>query len=241
MIPGQEYCGDSAMRETLNKIGSQRSLHEIYGLFYGCLGAAQLVNPSTYLPLILDGGKPFQSIDDANQVLGRLMSLWKGLARCTQPGEKTLYFPRTDYPKTPEGLKQRIIDDRAMMDYFVKGLELGGTHDNDFSPNALEAMKELAGVMAHLQRYLELMDTDPEAKNQPTPETLDLFEGLEDGIITGFAAIIDGLRSVRQKNVKAMDAWRSPSSPVMSRKIGRNEFCPCGSGKKYKKCCAGTA
>jgi tetratricopeptide (TPR) repeat protein len=25
--------------------------------------------------------------------------------------------------------------------------------------------------------------------------------------------------------------------PISSRKIGRNEPCPCGSGKKYKKCC----
>jgi hypothetical protein len=25
--------------------------------------------------------------------------------------------------------------------------------------------------------------------------------------------------------------------PVRSNKIGRNEPCPCGSGKKYKKCC----
>jgi uncharacterized protein YecA (UPF0149 family) len=37
-------------------------------------------------------------------------------------------------------------------------------------------------------------------------------------------------------------AWRrrSLASPVVSRppKIGRNEPCPCGSGRKYKKCCA---
>lgn len=26
--------------------------------------------------------------------------------------------------------------------------------------------------------------------------------------------------------------------PAKSNKIGRNELCPCGSGKKYKKCCA---
>ena len=25
--------------------------------------------------------------------------------------------------------------------------------------------------------------------------------------------------------------------PVKSDKIGRNELCPCGSGKKYKRCC----
>jgi preprotein translocase subunit SecA len=25
--------------------------------------------------------------------------------------------------------------------------------------------------------------------------------------------------------------------PVVSNKVGRNDPCPCGSGKKYKKCC----
>lgn len=28
-------------------------------------------------------------------------------------------------------------------------------------------------------------------------------------------------------------------SPTRSQKVGRNELCPCGSGKKYKKCCLG--
>jgi uncharacterized protein len=35
------------------------------------------------------------------------------------------------------------------------------------------------------------------------------------------------------------DARREPPPPVKApAKIGRNEPCPCGSGKKYKKCCA---
>ena len=29
----------------------------------------------------------------------------------------------------------------------------------------------------------------------------------------------------------------APRQPVRSEKIGRNQPCPCGSGKKYKKCC----
>ena len=29
----------------------------------------------------------------------------------------------------------------------------------------------------------------------------------------------------------------SNQQPAGSRKVGRNEPCPCGSGKKYKKCC----
>jgi preprotein translocase subunit SecA len=33
--------------------------------------------------------------------------------------------------------------------------------------------------------------------------------------------------------------WAEPQQPYVREqpKIGRNEPCPCGSGKKYKKCC----
>jgi SWIM/SEC-C metal-binding protein len=29
-----------------------------------------------------------------------------------------------------------------------------------------------------------------------------------------------------------------PKPKIAEKKVGRNEPCPCGSGKKYKKCCA---
>ena len=28
-----------------------------------------------------------------------------------------------------------------------------------------------------------------------------------------------------------------PQKPITVQKIGRNTLCPCGSGKKFKKCC----
>ncbi len=40
--------------------------------------------------------------------------------------------------------------------------------------------------------------------------------------------------------VEILHAWRlenDPNRPARSNKVGRNEPCPCGSGKKYKKCC----
>jgi len=32
----------------------------------------------------------------------------------------------------------------------------------------------------------------------------------------------------------------APAKPIQSTKVGRNEPCPCGSGKKFKKCCGNT-
>ena len=39
-----------------------------------------------------------------------------------------------------------------------------------------------------------------------------------------------------EKRREIRDKWRSDKQAV-SNKIGRNSPCPCGSGKKYKKCC----
>jgi tetratricopeptide (TPR) repeat protein len=47
----------------------------------------------------------------------------------------------------------------------------------------------------------------------------------------------EGLPLSELSNVTAMLRGASAPAPVTSQKIGRNEPCPCGSGKKYKKCC----
>ncbi len=43
----------------------------------------------------------------------------------------------------------------------------------------------------------------------------------------------------KPEDVSDMDRALRPSEPVVAApKIGRNDPCPCGSGKKFKKCCA---
>lgn len=43
------------------------------------------------------------------------------------------------------------------------------------------------------------------------------------------------LSKEKRKEIKA--AYNSTKTVVKENKIGRNDPCPCGSGKKYKKCC----
>ncbi len=45
----------------------------------------------------------------------------------------------------------------------------------------------------------------------------------------------DGIYS-QEKRKEVRERWRTDKQAV-SEKIGRNDPCPCGSGKKYKKCC----
>ncbi len=46
----------------------------------------------------------------------------------------------------------------------------------------------------------------------------------------------DRLKKIERGGVSALTDTE-PQVPVRVTKVGRNEPCPCGSGKKYKKCC----
>lgn len=41
----------------------------------------------------------------------------------------------------------------------------------------------------------------------------------------------------KEKRKEIQVKWRESKTIVNENKIGRNDPCPCGSGKKYKKCC----
>ncbi len=45
--------------------------------------------------------------------------------------------------------------------------------------------------------------------------------------------------SARELNASHAPADRAPEARRVGQKVGRNDPCPCGSGKKYKKCCLG--
>ena len=46
----------------------------------------------------------------------------------------------------------------------------------------------------------------------------------------------DSILSAEKKKGILLD-WRKSKVVVNENKVGRNDPCPCGSGKKYKKCC----
>jgi len=43
--------------------------------------------------------------------------------------------------------------------------------------------------------------------------------------------------NIMNKNLPKQPQPRLSTNPAPTRKIGKNEFCPCGSDKKYKRCC----
>ena len=46
-----------------------------------------------------------------------------------------------------------------------------------------------------------------------------------------------GTKATKKPAAKKPRRSRSAKKPITEAKVGRNDPCPCGSGKKYKKCC----
>ncbi|HET7505636.1 MAG TPA: SEC-C metal-binding domain-containing protein [Kofleriaceae bacterium] len=103
---------------------------------------------------------------------------------------------------------------------------------------ALATVEGLAGRPAHEQIAPQLAETQPEIyaklaallaedvqEAAMTAETAAIIIKPTEVVIEAFDAALSGRRAGERQGTIVADA-----------KIGRNEPCPCGSGKKYKKC-----
>ena len=193
------YADDDATREALGKVKSERTLHEIYGLFYGCMAAPNTAEPSQYVAMIFDPDKAATvAEEDAECVEANLMSLWNFIARWKPEGDP-FYFPDAVYPEVIRGLKQRLTDDVSLIQYFITGLDMGGTEEKYFSDDAIDAMHALSEALTRLQKNIRVCETlDPNAADDDPDSTTAMFDELEDIIADSIARVTIGLKDAKR-------------------------------------------
>lgn len=239
-IPFDKYCGDAMMEEYLKKTGSKLSVSEIYGLLYGTLAAPNMAMPSQITSMIFGNeGGDFEYMEEVKEIMGNLMSLWNIIAGW-KPESEPFFYPDIEYPDTSEGLKQRIKDNSSLIIYFIKGLDIGGTIEDDFSEDGLNALETLSKANGLLLKYAELFEMKEAEEGKEIERTSDSINHLEGVVADCIKRINLGLKEARIRAVEEMRMSAIPPKKTYqsrSTKIQRNEPCPCGSGKKYKKCC----
>lgn len=211
------YSDDQATREALATVGSERTLHEFYGYFFGCMAAPKPALPSSCLPLLFDADKAdFSSLEDADSLMAELMSLWNFIARW-QPEEEPCYFPETEYAPTNGDFKQRGADDQAMIQFFIRGLDQGGTKENDFSDDAIDAMHDLEDSAAQLQKLAQqYAQKDTEAPIDEAEKAAALYDELEEVIADSIARVTIGLKEAKARAARksaAADKAEKQSRP----------------------------
>ena len=102
-------------------------------------------------------------------------------------------------------------------------------------PDAIQDLAPIAVLAGELPLADLRADLESDPSDDPSQDPVDDETWLQDmreelGFIV--VEIYDALAEARRANADAMQTVRRDGP-----KVGRNDPCPCGSGKKYKKCC----
>ena len=235
---------DNNLTKLLEKLNAKMSLHGVYGLFYGCVAAPVLVMPSQYMPHILDPeNSTYESMEQAESFMNTLMALWNGIAR-SQMEDDDMICPEKEYPNNETGLSGKADDLAALVNGFMTGLSLGDAQEGDFTDDAMDALRSLAEILAFAEGLIEtLWEEHGALQSADIQETLDSLEGAEDIVFDCINRIALGLADARMRRfdeTRSFQKLYKSAQQAFSDKVPRNSPCPCGSGKKYKKCCGMT-
>ncbi|MDA9598567.1 preprotein translocase subunit SecA [Candidatus Pelagibacter sp.] len=92
----------------------------------------------------------------------------------------------------------------------------------------LEQLRQVIGLRSYGQR-------DPLIEYKK--EAFDLFSDLLNKLKQDYITILMNLKIIEQQKEEKKDELKKIDPKLKGKKIGRNEPCNCGSGKKYKHCC----
>lgn len=217
-----------ATRLSANKNLNALSLEAVDGLFCALIASPTMIGPSGYLPVIL-GGPPEQSEafadeKDANDTLGLLMRYWNSIV--TDFNDETVHLPYIEEPGTDD------IVGRDWARGFMRGTRLAPAGWNRLFSDEKEGHPVSIAVVAG--------EVDPHWPEEPL--TQEKSDEMLQWMVAGAARAYRYFEADRQESATAAHLDASfdavPETYVRPEpKVGRNEPCPCGSGKKFKKCC----
>jgi uncharacterized protein len=205
------------------------SLEGVDGLFCALIASPDAVLPSEYLPVIF-GGEPedsgaFADLEDANLTMSLLMRYWNSIIADLE--RESIHLPYAVEPGT-DG-----ILGRAWARGFMRGTRLAPTGWDELWQEENEGHVMMIPIVAG--------EVDSAWPKEPlTKEKSD--ESLQ-WVIAGAARAYRYFAELRREFAEEFtdefdDGDHFPETYVRPEpKIGRNEPCPCGSGKKFKKCC----
>ncbi|MBT5237126.1 preprotein translocase subunit SecA [Candidatus Peregrinibacteria bacterium] len=106
-----------------------------------------------------------------------------------------------------------------------------------------ELLAEVENTIVRTLLQADFTQFAPQSMEQRAEETLDGMQTNEDQIEQGLGhGVGGGNRQQKRQNTNPIvmnaddQAHVAAGQPLASDKVGRNDPCPCGSGKKYKKC-----
>ncbi len=213
--------------ELLNLGESVMLLEELDGFVAGIVVCPEMIPPSEWLPVVWgieddEEAGVFETLDHANRVLALVMGHYNHIARSMSDGSRDYSPLITEDRRTGEILWELWIEG------FERAAKLRPTAwlpllDADLEVSeAMRGLLTLADVASGSEHVTQLQRRELEPKGHK--------------LIGPWVVAINEWRMENFASAGKASLQTPPTHSPFS-KVGRNDPCPCRSGKKYKKCC----
>jgi len=206
---------------------------ELAGFFFALACAPQLVKPSEWLPVAL-GGAPPESGEEARRLIELVMALYNHINLQVLERE----------PSLPAAVEVRLapmenFGPHAPLGRWAAGFGAGQLFVEEIWQPFVDEGADAETIDATLGRINVALSffTNRELAGtwlQSMPANPTLEEGARralEAVDVSMKALAELGRGLEERSNAEQTA------PPRRAKVGRNEACPCGSGRKYKHCC----
>lgn len=208
--------GENVEGDDLDRLLAEHSAFDsdaLLGLLHAVVVAPGLVSPPVWMKLVFPRGLGAASVAEAEPLIGMVMTCYNHVVQTILEGN----------------VVAPAADDVAGCRSFAVGYVAGASLDPLWTGSP--ARWTFAAPFAHLAGMDDLVIDEVRervAKMRDPDATVRRELG---GLII---AANESFAKVRRASI---DAAREAKGPLRGARVGRNDACPCGSGKKFKRCC----
>ena len=215
------------LSKILGRLGNDNSmnLEQLDGFLSALICGPELVPPSKYLPKICGSPTVFENASSAQELFSLIKRHWNSIIDTLNSGEVYLPLLLED--------DSGIAHGNDWANGFMSGMQFGKA---DWA--ALLDDEDHGGSLVAIFALANEHNPDPKMRPYKQPISADRRETLIAGAAAGTTRIY---RYFKAQRFLANDPLGDmPDFLRTIPKVGRNDPCPCGSGKKFKQCCGKT-
>ncbi len=223
-----------------NRPDGMLRFHELQGFLFAIASSPETIPPSEWMPVISgDEDLSFENESEAQQVLNWIMTLYNEV--------NTSVLERSDALPFGSECKKDVFadfDEQTPISQWSCGFMIG--HDwlidvwDEYLPESLDeecganvmALSFFSSRQLAEAYYAEVDDAENSEPGKSFEQFAETIRELFPAALSAYAHLGRTIFEVLMQ-----DAAKG-TQPARRTKVGRNDPCPCGSGKKYKKCCA---
>jgi hypothetical protein len=235
----------SELEGTLTKLGAKLRAHEVHALYLGALTSTRLgLGPQRLLDTILGEDVAMgESLADANAVIGVLFGYWNSLVSEREAGRVRLTGCDISGPVRRDLLLAFAERRRDELRWYVRGIDAGGDDPAEWGDSGRALLERLAETSALFDVYAETLgriDGASAAELTKSRELLLQTSSTCEQLIRDLMNVTERVRREALVTSSVMQGRQTHDGVRIgggAPRVGRNEPCPCGSGKKWKRCC----